>query len=466
KTPDGATNNIHCLVRYAASGVRAARWQTDAVDATNENPLTPIPAGGASESDAVTNFIVGGEDGLGFVVEPGGVIERVHSQAPVRLNILDDSDDDKSGFGYARVRLAGAGLNVERTKFYVGLLSGTNVGAPISDNSLTGVWRANLTYLEESRVFTSTFILDVNFGPNTLKTRANSRPSVISDGSRTLAIDGKFTETGVLYGTTNLYTGSIPIGLGTLSGVIGVDGAVGIFASDASSGGNVYVGGFVAALGCTDNPFNVGCTSDADFDARVLKCRGDIDANGAGGCDATARVICMDGRTGPNPITANLFDPLCSRIPEFVDNIITTCNNAPNNEGVFAVCPERIASLCPNSGARNPGCPPLAVTEGKVDFVRWARTATDATNTNKLTILPAITGRSDPDFSYVEGRRDGLELGDYFTEEETAAGDRIGTGIFNNHNQTLRLSDLAGGLDNTTSGAAFRQFTIQNGNRN
>ncbi|MCA8834626.1 MAG: hypothetical protein K8953_06015, partial [Proteobacteria bacterium] len=290
KTPAGATNNTHCLVRYEASGVRAARWQTDAVDA-DKNPLTPIPAGGASKTDILTNFIVGGEDGLGFVAD-GTIITEILRQDAVRLDILDDSDDGKSGFGWASVRRGDVESFVFRDKSYIGLLSGTDVGAPIRDNTKTGVWNAKLTFLSRiSAPVNATFILDVSFGPNTLKTRAGSLPIVHQDGTRTLSIDGKFTDAGVLYGTTDFYTSvgsTTSAGRGTLSGVIGVDGAVGIFASDNLET-NTYTGGFVAALGgCTDHPFNAVCTSDADFDARLGKCRGDIMTNGAGGCDATA----------------------------------------------------------------------------------------------------------------------------------------------------------------------------------
>ena len=470
---DGATNSTHCPERYKAARVRAERWQTDAVDA-NQNDLTIVPAGGASKTDILTNFIVGGEDGLGFVAD-GTIITEILRQDAVRLDILDDSDDGKSGFGWASVRRGDVESFVFRDKSYIGLLSGTDVGAPIRDNTKTGVWSARMSFLSRiSAPVNATFILDVSFGPNTLKTRAGSLPIVHQDGTRTLSIDGKFTDAGVLYGTTDFYTSvgsTTSAGRGTLSGVIGVDGAVGIFASDNLET-NTYTGGFVAALGCTDYPFNVGCTSDADILARAIACRGNIMTNGAGGCDATARTICMDGTTGSGgAIAANILDPLCLSTPAFVDDIITACNDDITDTGVFAVCPAQIARLCANSGARNPVCPELAVTDNKVDFVRWARTAVDTgrkteikpefTITGPLTVLDKITGTTDPTYSYVEGRRDGLERGEYLIGEDTH---EIRTGQFDFH-QTLRLSELAGSED-TSSGAAFRQFSVRIKNTN
>ena len=479
KTPDGATNNIHCLVRYAASGVRAERWQTDAVDATNENPLKIIPAGEANKDDALTNFIVGGKEGLGFVAD-GTIITQIlrdnrdnDGRNDIRLDaVTNNNEDRKSGFGYTRILRGDVASTTFRNKTYVGLLSGTDVGAPIHDNTKTGVWIARLTFLLDSVAFSSpsTFNLDVNFGDRTLKTRANSRPWVNSDGSRTLGIDGKFTNAGVLYGTTDFYVGvgsTTSSGRGTISGLIGVDGAVGVFASDTLAS-NAYAGGFVATLGgCTDHPFNAVCTSDADFDARLGKCRGDIMTNGAGGCDATARVICVDGRTGPNPITANILDPLCLSTPAVVDGIIGACNNAQNNQGVFADCPAFLAEVCPISGARHADCP-AQVQTGNADFILWKQDAKDTPNADTLTILDKITGTSDPQFSYIQGRADGLDLdfGDYLTTEQKNDGIIIGRGAADNYHRILRLSDLAGGADNTTSGVAFREFTTRNSANN
>ncbi len=224
--------------------------------------------------------------------------------------------------------------------------------------------------------------------------------------TRTLGIDGKFTDAGVLYGTTDFYAGvgsTTSAGRGTLSGVIGVDGAVGVFASDTLAS-NAYAGGFVAALGgCTDHPFNAVCTSDADFDARLGKCRGDIMTNGAGGCDATARVICVDGRTGPNPITANILDPLCQAVSAVDDQLVIACNGDTTDTGDYAFCPARLASLCPATGPRNPECEEPTRT-GNADYALWQWNAVKADKTTPLGILPEIT-KGDPPVSYVETER-------------------------------------------------------------
>ncbi|MCA8836194.1 MAG: hypothetical protein K8953_14020, partial [Proteobacteria bacterium] len=59
-----------------------------------------------------------------------------------------------------------------------------------------------------------------------------------------LVINGNFTNNGVIYGTISV--GGPTINLGTLTGLIGEKGAVGIFKSNVGNA-NPYVGGFVAA---------------------------------------------------------------------------------------------------------------------------------------------------------------------------------------------------------------------------
>ncbi|MCA8836083.1 MAG: hypothetical protein K8953_13460, partial [Proteobacteria bacterium] len=342
---------------------------------------------------------------------------------------------------------------------YVGLLSGTDVGAPIHDNSQTGVWIARLTFLLDSVAFSSpsTFILDVNFDDKTLKTRDDSRPILRSDGGRTLGIDGKFTDAGVLYGTTDFYVGSIPtsFGRGTLSGLIGVDGAVGIFASDVGAS-NAYAGGFVATLGgCTDYIFNAACTSDADFDARLGKCRGDIMTNGPGGCDATARVICVDGRTGPNPITANILDPICQAVSAVDDHLIIACNNDITDTGDYAFCPNLITSLCPATGPRNPECLEPTRT-GNADFALWRWNPADTNGRDDLDVLSEI-GQDDPPVNYVEGaERDLLNRG--FLLDDT--GRAVKTGVVA-VDSNLDLSDLGvSGVIAPQSGVALYRVTF------
>ena len=468
KTPAGAANNIHCPVRYEASGVRAERWQTDAVDATNENPLKIIPAGEANKDDALTNFIVGGEEGLGFVAD-GTIITQIlrdnrdnGGRNDIRLNaVTNNNEDEKSGFGYTRILRGDVASTTFRNKTYVGLLSGTDVGAPIHDNTKTGVWIARLTFLLDSVAFSSpsTFNLDVNFGDRTLKTRANSRPWVNSDGSRTLGIDGKFTNAGVLYGTTDFYVGvgsTTSSGRGTISGLIGVDGAVGVFASDTLAS-NAYAGGFVATLGgCTAYPFNAACTSDVDIQAQAIACRGDIMTNGAGGCDATARVICVDGTIGSGgAITANILDPLCQAVSAVDDHLVIACNVDTTDTGDFAFCPARIASLCPATGPRNPECLEPTRT-GNVDFALWRWNPADTNGTDDLDILSEI-GQDDPPVNYVEGaERDLLNRG--FLLDDTGLAVKTGVVAVD---RNLDLSDLGvSGNIAEKSGVALYRVTF------
>ena len=154
-----------------------------------------------------------------------------------------------------RIRSAVFALaNSATNKLYVGLLQDTNLGAPLpSDTATSATWDATVSVIsyDGATVATpanETFKLEINYGgtgDNTLAVMG-TEPSVGSLGAFT--IDGKFTRNGVIYGTVNFATNA---GTGTLTGLIGDAGVVGIFKSDAETGATsasiAYVGGFTAA---------------------------------------------------------------------------------------------------------------------------------------------------------------------------------------------------------------------------
>ena len=96
-----------------------------------------------------------------------------------------------------------------------------------------------------------TFTLLVSYGGTSENTLAvmGAKPSIGLLGAFT--IDGKFTRNGVIYGTVD-FAGNA--GTGTLTGLIGDAGVVGIFKSDAETGATTsalaYVGGFTATSAC------------------------------------------------------------------------------------------------------------------------------------------------------------------------------------------------------------------------
>ena len=159
------------------------------------------------------------------------------------LSNLEGSNDANSGFSALRVR-------DEVIYTYAGLLSTTNVGAPFTDaNPPAAEWTVIIQVANTMPSAPST--LDVTFtgGAGTIKTKSSE--SIIlphpntSVAQPTITMDGQFGSNGVIYGSV-VYTSTgdfIVNGVGTLSGLIGVDGAVGVFtrANDIP-----YGGGFVA----------------------------------------------------------------------------------------------------------------------------------------------------------------------------------------------------------------------------
>ncbi|MGU9962826.1 MAG: hypothetical protein ACNYPD_01835 [Candidatus Halichondribacter symbioticus] len=177
-----------------------------------------------------------------------------------------------SGFAYAYIP-GGRGANgiIGTDRYYAGLLSGTNVGTPLVDNSADGDWHGQLAivngYGDNVRAKTSDFVLTVNFDNKTI----DSGDVAVLDGL--FNIDGRFTDTGVIYGVTSFrdrasrgkelllidFKRQTAPGLysrGSVTGVIGINGAVGAFISsgegigghgaDAKNTFGEYAGGFVA----------------------------------------------------------------------------------------------------------------------------------------------------------------------------------------------------------------------------
>ncbi|MCA8833467.1 MAG: hypothetical protein K8953_00150, partial [Proteobacteria bacterium] len=189
-------------------------------------------------------------------------------QGGLTLSAIGGSAD--SGFAYAYIPGGRGTDEIEGTdRYYAGLLSGTNIGTPLVDNSADGAWNGRLAivngYGDDVRARTADFILTVNFDDKTI----DSGDVAVLDGL--FNIDGRFTTGGVIYGVTSFRdrtprgSKEIIIGSdsaitrqtaprlssrGSVTGVIGVDGAVGAFIS--SGAGLVentfgeYAGGFVA----------------------------------------------------------------------------------------------------------------------------------------------------------------------------------------------------------------------------
>ncbi len=145
----------------------------------------------------------------------------------------------------------GVGFFTTNSRFYAGLFDGANLGEPLNDTTKNGEWTGSLQAVVGSASTDTTVLpmtLMVTFGST------NSVNAFVASGSNHFLLDGTFTAEGIIEGTVNYggFTGGVkttPAGgrgtNGTLTGIIGQDGALGAFHSTAT-GANGYAGGFVA----------------------------------------------------------------------------------------------------------------------------------------------------------------------------------------------------------------------------
>nr|MCA8834421.1 hypothetical protein [Pseudomonadota bacterium] len=179
----------------------------------------------------------------------------------LRLNDTDGQKGYESGIGF----FIAPSLNSKTSQYFGGLLPTTDLGAPLTDVSKNGTWTGTIAGITNDDALTNTELkLQVMFGDTfangvgTIKSIATgttalgavnveTRPGAIPYMS-TFNFDGGFNAQGVITGTV-AHTNGKPIDGGTVNGVfnglIGVDGAVGVFKSNDSQAFG-FIGGFVA----------------------------------------------------------------------------------------------------------------------------------------------------------------------------------------------------------------------------
>ncbi|MCA8833891.1 MAG: hypothetical protein K8953_02295, partial [Proteobacteria bacterium] len=221
-TEAGKTNVTYCPNTY-----EAANPVNRATDVVNVDDLTDkvlnadgtglervIGSGRANRAnDDRANFIEGNADGVSLG------INVIHGPT-VRLN-------PTSGFA--------ASWSVTSTfqqYYYVGLLSGTNLGGllPTATTPTTLKWSAKLSLLTAGALQDEQdFTLLVELSDQTI---SGSKGGIFG-----FTIDGNFTKNGLIYGrfVSNLVTAGGSTGEGTLTGLIGARGAVGIFKSNPNT---------------------------------------------------------------------------------------------------------------------------------------------------------------------------------------------------------------------------------------
>ena len=121
-------------------------------------------------------------------------------------------------------------------RYYAGIFSGTDLGPPRIETSGTAEW--NGRFRSGGNLSTNKdFTLTVNFG-------AGDESGTISASVNTFLLTGSFDSNGVIRGNVSIKNTNNP---GTLRGLIGQEGAVGVFIRNNDGiGSYTYFGGFIA----------------------------------------------------------------------------------------------------------------------------------------------------------------------------------------------------------------------------
>nr|MCA8834432.1 hypothetical protein [Pseudomonadota bacterium] len=307
-----------------------AVWENHAVNSDNTARLDVLDEVG--RDDPHVNYVKAGADGLnlGFVLDEN---DNLKPTAIVDERVLKSYDggtyeDTASGVAFAFINYGGFTDNGANggLRYYAGILSGTDLGGPVTNTTDTDVdWTGKYGIILSGRYYTKDFTLTINFAEKSISgtdtngcTVGDNTCSVYDPESRKyvpniiekLTLTGNFNDAGVIYGTSrvewtnpNLFSNAncrqnlvapatdnnpaiynlkctqlkrqgfptddspeTPFSEGTLTGLIGERGAVGVFAGVGAtvpirnedddgniyhgfSTGSAYVGGFVV-----DNP--------------------------------------------------------------------------------------------------------------------------------------------------------------------------------------------------------------------
>ncbi len=326
----------------------AASWNQDHEDCTATTKIwlesisaEPLPIDDIRNTNGKANrFVRFGPNG--FNDAEGNLIIRGASKRG-KLNLKADvTQDDETIVNeiiggvlfYRNFHLASTSYN-----YYAGIKSGTDLGRPLSEDiveagwtddwngKIRTVWKGNSSYHLETD-----FELTITFNGGTGKV-GDIYALVNRQGTAHYLIDGEFDSKGVITGkvTYGLFNASDSLNSytnigridGTLSGLIGDQGAVGVFVSDkddSNNGLNGFSGGFVVSgfsegksallRACSLDPFDVQC-SDTEFDSRKTA-RIEYCITGDNALGSSKDCVGAIAATGANSCILNPFQTACA----------------------------------------------------------------------------------------------------------------------------------------------------------
>ncbi|MCA8835568.1 MAG: hypothetical protein K8953_10845, partial [Proteobacteria bacterium] len=295
---------------------------------------TPL-AHGVTATDTKSQFLIARETDL----DNGGFSRRRGVYVPLSSN-LNLADATFNGVALGGDRADGTafdGFNNNRLIGYAGILSGTNLGAPLTDTEGSAKWIGSYRF---GGSFPTDFVLNVSFGTGD---GAGEIEAVMQKFFTYKGYDfdyhiaGEFDDTGVITGRawresymTNdpNNRGSIYDATGTLTGLIGEEGAVGAFILNGAAGGFVARPPSEEELRtleqtCADDPFHKLCVSQQYQQARANRkafCR-------TAGNEGNA--LCTFNSTFAHICTHHPFDAQCLGDSDYTPFRRAACTDDP-----------------------------------------------------------------------------------------------------------------------------------------
>ena len=326
---------------------------------------TPL-ATAASRDHTESQFLIGRETDL----DTGGA--KPYGTHPHYNSALNLADATFNGVALGGDRADGVGFfTMERAKdngwySYAGILSGTNLGAPLTQIQGSAKWIGSFQHQSYSP---TDFILNVSFGTGA---GAGEIEAVVQLYSFTYDthLKGEFDDAGVITGTARMGSfrtndpnnrGHVPYASFTskLTGLIGEEGAVGAVVTSGHYGS---FRGFVARppsaeelrtleQTCADDPFNKRCTIgyESQRNAIIEHCITGGNANDERCDSANTWYFCINDPFGTN----DPFDHECSTLlPQYYEqlqaNRLAFCRTAGNADNALCTVETTFAHICTN----------------------------------------------------------------------------------------------------------------------
>ncbi len=417
------------VARPANAGVTSATWLQS---------FTPGLPSVPSTTNRRNQFLKDLEDTSAGNIDNGDTVGDIVIRSytgSLNLNTAEFNGRALGGDAADGVALFGGKANGQGTWYwYSGIFSGTDLGAPVTQRSGTASWVGRFKSI--FRRIDRDFVLEVDFN-GTGDKAGYVKAFVQESGTNHLYLDGSYDARGVITGTVDRGTfrnnnRDNPTGTlyrGILTGLIGQEGAVGAFISNAIGGNYGYSGGFVARPAnaadnrylnttCTNDPFGPLCYLEKGKQrAKIIQCIQGSNASTTGCARAVELNSCIN-----NPFTSNCVSDFAEHYVAARTNRINFCTNNPTNNFcrhmVGEICNYApFASMCFHRTTYKP------TRAGKIGFchtnptdlsctgvrdnpnaVAWANSFTTA-----LSSAPSTTNRRN---QFLKGTASGLNSGD------------------------------------------------------